>query len=135
MALDFDTIAAKAADWLTTSSSIIGIALGTPTVAAVIAGDLPLSAAIYPLAGAALAVLMPQRAPGQTRQPTLAEALTAAARIAAQVQADRAGAQAPSFAHHLPAEPSQPATISLGGQGGADALRTAPVQSQPAAHA
>ena len=77
------------AGWLTTSTSIIGIAVATPTFAAVLAGDLPWSAAVYPLAAAVIAVLAPQRAaPGPANPPTLAQALDELARIAVLVGRD-----------------------------------------------
>lgn len=49
------------ARWMTTSSSIIGAAIGTPAVAGALAGAVSWQQAILPLIGAAIAIALPQQ--------------------------------------------------------------------------
>lgn len=75
--------------WMTTSSSIIGTAVGVPAIAGVLTGTVPLSQAVLPIAGALISIAMPQIAAAIAAPDTVtpAQALASVAFTASQVAA------------------------------------------------
>lgn len=57
--------------WMTTSSSILGAAVGSPTLAAIASGQVTWQQGIFPLAGSLMAIAMPQKTPPVPNAPPI----------------------------------------------------------------